>query len=398
MNFILSSQNVLNYLSERKICNLEKQKLDKIEARSSKNFNLLVSFADGSRLLVKQERRDRQGRTRNEFADEWRIQELCQKHSQLSSIRPLLSEAIDFDAENSIIVFKYLDEYTDLGDFYAKANNYPTAIAFSFGASLATIHRATIDSQQYRNFLISDGEESPSDRIPNFLRGLERLTPEIFGSVISDGIQFFRLYQLYDSLGQAIAELNAAFVPCCLTHNDLKLDNVLLYDKWESADSSVGSFGIVRLIDWELSDWGDPAYDLGIAISSYIRIWLRSLVVSADIALETSLQLATTPLEQLQPSIAALIRGYCSQFPEIIARRPDFLPRVMQFTGLGTIRRIQANLQYKESFDNTSICMLQVAKTLLCRPETSISTICGVEASELLTDYFPSAFNSYAIT
>lgn len=386
MTFLLSSQNVLTYLNEKGLCEAQEQHLSQIKEKSSKNFNLLVSFTNDRHLLIKQELHDREGKTKKDFLDEWGIHELLQ-FSELSPIRLLISEAIHFDPEYSIIVFNYLNDYCDLTDFYAQEQIFPTAIAATIGANLATIHRSTIDNQQYKNFLAQSYQKQQIDRIPNLLRGLERIEPEVFGSVCLDGIQFFVLYQLYESLGSAIAELNAAFQPCCLTHNDLKLDNILLhkdFSRYQAEPSNDISriSGIVRLIDWEHSRWGDPAFDLGILIASYLKIWLSSLVINADIDVETSLASAITPLEQVQPSIFALARAYFQQFPEILERSPDFLRRVMQFTGVALISRIQAKLEYQEAFDNTGICMLQVAKTLLCRPEQSISVVFGTTAVE----------------
>jgi 5-methylthioribose kinase len=214
---------------------------------------------------------------------------------------------------------------------------------------------------------------------------LERISPEVFGRVPADGLKFFALYQRYDSLKEAIAELTTAFEPCCLTHNDLKLNNILLHNDWEQillrAEASDSS--IIRLIDWERCSWGDPAFDLGMLIGSYLLTWLSSLVVSKSIAIEDSLRMAMTPLEKLQPSIAALTRAYFGNFPEILECRPDFLKRVMQFSGLAIIIQIQAMLQYQKTFDNMSICMLQVAKGLLCRPQQLITTVFGVAASEI---------------
>jgi hypothetical protein len=102
---------------------------------------------------------------------------------------------------------------------------------------------------------------------------------------------------------------------------------------------------------------GDPAFDLGTIIADYLTFWLSSLVVSTSIDVETALRLATTPLELLQPSIAAIIRAYFNTFPEIIKRRPDFLRRVVQFTGFGLIETIQAKLQYQEPLATwVSVC------------------------------------------
>ena len=165
-----------------------------------------------------------------------------------------------------------------------------------------------------------------------------------------------------------------------MTHNDLKLNNILLDNNWEQSNKS-----IVRLIDWERATWGDPAFDLGTLIGSYVQIWLSSLVISNSLTIEESLRLAVTPLEQLQPSIAALTQAYFNQFPEILEHRPDFLQRVVQFAGFALIQRIQAMIQYQKSFGNTGITMLQIAKTLLCRPQQSIPTIFGVTPTQLLS-------------
>jgi aminoglycoside phosphotransferase (APT) family kinase protein len=201
-----------------------------------------------------------------------------------------------------------------------------------------------------------------------------------------DGLKFFALYQRYDSLGEAIAQLGPTFTPTCLTHNDLKLNNILLHTNWEQSSNS-----IVRLIDWERSNWGDPAFDLGTLIASYIQIWLNSLVISKALTIEESLRLATTPLDQIQPSLATLTLAYLNTFPEILQHRPDYLQRVVQFAGLALIQQIQAMIQYQKSFGNAGICMLQVAKSLLCRPVQSIPTIFGTTANELIPISFISA-------
>jgi hypothetical protein len=222
------------------------------------------------------------------------------------------------------------------------------------------------------------------------VRQLRRISPEIFSLVPADALRFFALYQRYDSLGQAIAELTTAFEPCCLTHNDLKLNNVLLSNDWKLASpAEVSDHSIVRFIDWEHSSWGDPAFDLGTLIASYLQIWLSSLITSKAITIDESLRMATIPLEHLQPSLASVAIAYFTHFPEVLERRPNFLRRVVQFAGLALILQILSMIQYRKTFGNRGICMLQVAKTLLGRPEQSIATIFGLEASELIAPVLP---------
>jgi hypothetical protein len=386
MSFWLSSQNVFEYLNRLGILTQEEQDTSQIEHKVAKNFNLLLSLPDSRKLLVKQERYTPEGKTTGELLQEWRIQEFVQQFPALSHFRLLIPEVLHFDAEYSIIVSNYLNDYKDLADFYRTENVFPAVIASAIGATLATIHRATLNCQEYRDFFLQEGESVPAHLISKITRDLERITPEVFGQVPADGLKFFALYQRYPSLGQALAELTASFEPCCLTHNDLKLNNILLHNDWEQILSSPepSRNSIVRLIDWERCSWGDPAFDLGMLIGNYLLIWLNSLVVSKSIAIEESLRMAMTPLEQLQPSIATLVSAYFTNFPEILERRPQFLRRVMQFSGLALIIYIQSMIQHQKYFDNTGICMLQVAKGLLCRPEQLIPTVFGAAASEII--------------
>jgi thiamine kinase-like enzyme len=375
MTFILNSDNAFDYLLKQGLLDNSQQPPSKIEPVAAKNFNLLLSFTDKHKLLIKQERLNQEGKASGEFLIEWRIQEFIQRFPELDNYRQVLPEVLHFDVENSIIVFRYLDDYRDLMDFYTKEKNFSIEIATAIGTLLATIHRDTFNHQEYEDFFTKNSVNF--NQISNLALSLGQVKPEIFGLVPDDGLKFFALYQRYDSLGQAIAELGQSVKPACVTHNDLKLNNILLQNNWQD------SHNIIRFIDWERSAWGDPAFDLGTIIGNYVQIWLGSLVISNSLSIEESLRLAITPLELLQPSIGALTKAYLNTFPEILEHHPDYLQRVVQFAGFNLIQQIQAMLQYQRSFSNMGIAMMQVAKALLSRPVQSIPTIFGAAAEEL---------------
>jgi hypothetical protein len=140
---------------------------------------------------------------------------------------------------------------------------------------------------------------------------------------------------------------------------------------------------LIRVIDWEACTWGDPAFDLGTLLASYLKIWLSSLIVDPTLELEESLNLAMIPLEVLQPSILALIRAYLDTFPRILESHPDFIVRVVKFAGLALIQQIQHQIEYQKYFDNSSLCMFKVANNLLTIPEKSVLTIFGISESEI---------------
>jgi hypothetical protein len=71
------------------------------------------------------------------------------------------------------------------------------------------------------------------------------------------------------------------------------------------------------------------------------------------------------------------MQAYLQAFPTILSWRSDFLDRVVQFTGLSLIQRIEIIIEDDRTFGNQGIIMLQVAKQLLCNPQAAIVTIFG---------------------
>jgi Phosphotransferase enzyme family len=377
MTFRLGTQNFFTYLVDRGLCKFTERDQAQVKPRICKNFNLLVTLGDSRHLLLKQEPLDNTGKSRGGLSREWQFYRLLQEFTELNQIQALVSEAIEFDQQHSILTVNYLDQYCDLGDFYDREQQYPPPIAHALGTNLASIHQSTYDRQEFHEFL-AGGDDRNLATVPNFLDGLARIVPEKFAVISTDGFKFLKLYQRYKNLETAIGGLNDHFRPYCLTHDDLKLNNILLHNDWEHTASQS-----VRIIDWECWGWGDPAADLGALVGSYLKLWLGSLVINTDIDIATALSLAQTPLEAIQPSIHALVSGYLHKFPKILEHDPNFINRVVQFAGWGLIERIRAAIHYYQPFTNTEICMLEVAKTLLCDPELSVPVVFGVSLSTL---------------
>jgi hypothetical protein len=374
----LSSQNVIQYLQNAGLCSSEDGAASESELpESNKNFNLLVNLANNRKLLVKQERSHQE--TSHEFFNEWLFHQLLQQFPVIGNISAIASLVVHFDEENSILVRNYLSDYQQLGDFYQKADIFPDEIATAIGTILAGLHRATFNGREYRDFMATAPAGQFRYHFYNPAQGIGSITPEIFGMIPSEALKFHRLYQRYETLESAIADLAYEWKPCCLTHNDLNLQNILVHSRWQQLDNC-----LVRLIDWEACAWGDPAFDLGTLLASYLEIWLSSLVVDLYLELEESLHLAVTPLEVLQPSILALIRSYLNAFPMILEYRRDFILRVVQFAGLALIHQIQDKIKCRHDFDNTDICKLQVGKNLLTMPEQGVLTIFGISESQIL--------------
>jgi hypothetical protein len=394
MTFRLSSENVVRYLINRGLCDPQLNTAE-VRSLSSKNFNLLVKFPNQCTFLVKQERFNTLEKTHGEFRKEWRIQELLRTFPQLKSLSPLLSEAVHFDSEHSIVVMRYFEEYTDLNAFYQECNDqspheqesnqFPPVVAAAIGEAIATIHAATFGKTEYLNFLSNEHSNTVIQRTPKFSQPFHKINPGIFGAFCSDGIEFFRLFQRSPRLLTAIESLQERWQPTCLIHNDFRFYNVILHREWETlSPNKQQNVAVIRIIDWERFKWGDPAFDLAWMIADYLTLWINSLMIHPAVDLTTALQLAQTPLEHLQPTLIALVQGYLCRFPQITISRPEFLTHVMEYTGYYLMSRLRRAVEEQRPFDNQGICTMQVAKKLLCQPEEALVSIFGQSAQSIL--------------
>ncbi len=388
MGLILSSDNVVEFLKRSEVCHRDFQPTVPIICKESKNFNLVVKAEDSNSFLVKQNRVDSEGKTSGNLITEWVLQDLIDNFPSLISIQPLISKVIKFDWQNSTLISVFYDNYVSLDDFYESNKNYDSRIASLVGINLAKIHRATYQQQQQQEFLGRYLRLDLAQRPPGFIRSLNKINPRIFAEICPDGLTFYKLYQRFPSLNQAVIELYSHLQPTCLTHNDLTLDNFIIDAQLDLSQDSVAiKPEQLKIIDWEFINWGDPAVDLGMLVSQYLGEWLNSLVADRNLELNTILRLATCPLEKIMPSLQELLQGYLAQFPQILDEQPDFVSRVVQFAGIGILERLSYYVEYHYHFDNESLCKLQVAKTLLCNPQQGIETLFGTTEYELINRY-----------
>jgi hypothetical protein len=376
MALALNSDNYWDYLQQHGLMAGDPASLT-AKPISARNFNLIVRNPGQPTLLLKQETIDGRGRQAGKLFTEWQLQELVGRLPDLQALRSFLPEVLHCDRENSIVVNRFFEDYADLSDYYDDELEFPVEIPTRFGQLLGQIHGSSFERPAYQAEILQVLGKAKL-RAKQFMSSMQRLHTGLFEVTPLECMQFYQLYQQFPSLAAAVQQLSDKTLACTLVHNDLKLNNILLHHNWSDTTAAM-----LRPIDWERAGWGDPAGDLGMLIGSYVAMWLDSIVVGAGLNITESLQLATVPLEDLQPSLYALVDSYLQTFPRILVAQPDYLERVLQHCGLALIGRIEARISYDRVFGNRGIITLQVAKQLLCNPAGFMPTVFGSAAAQL---------------
>ena len=384
MGFALSSENVVSFLKEHKICSSDFQPNAPIISQEGTNFNLVVKSARGRDLMVKQNRISDRQNSLGSLPVEWVVQELINTFPSLRHLQPLVSKVLFIDWSNSILVSVFYDNYLALDRFDKVRESFAPTVSYTLGGNIAKIHSATYRQQAHFEFLCRYLKLDTVKKQPDFIKRLTKLDTSLWGRICPDGFAFYKLYQRFPSLNEAVIELFENIQPSCLIHNDLTLDNFIIDRQIDSNLVDIVPEQI-KIIDWERINWGDPAVDLGMFLSEYIGgIWLGNLISDRHLDLNTMLSTAKFPLEEIAPCLKAFMQGYLIQFPQIAIERVDFIRRVVQFAGIGILNRLTYYVEHHYPFNNNSICKLQVAKNLLCYPQQSIETIFGASEEDLL--------------
>ena len=311
---------------------------------------------------------------------EWHIYNFLQSDQSLDYVSSLTPELLHFDENNLILIYKCPTDYISLKNYYKNQEYFPNFLAELVGTTLAKLHSATINSQQCHTF-VSELEECKlnyqlpyPDYLSDYLIG--RIEPESLKKSQVVSWRFLGNFQQSEAVREVVTDLVLNHRHCCLTHNNIQFNNILIPRHWEKlvTETPDSDRSLIKLIDWEAYSWGDPACDLGKAILGHFLLWIDSMIVHPAIETKKSIQLATIPLEVVRPSLVAMTKAYINTYPKILEDYPEFIKRVIQFAGLGLIYQLltKFQLQPEMALSHQKLYFF-IASQLLCKPEKFLS-------------------------
>ena len=171
----------------------------------------------------------------------------------------------------------------------------------------------------------------------------------------------------------ALARLGRQWRPSTLIHGDVKFSNVLAR-KPGAADAGPW------IVDWEMVQHGDPAWDLAGALQDFLVLWVSSMPMAEELSAVDRVQQARIPLSSLRPAIAALWSGYRRGAGLADDEVPGFLRRAVEFSAA---RLLQSAFEWTDdavALPGTVVLFLQIAANLLADPGRGQFELYGLPA------------------
>lgn len=239
-------------------------------------------------------------------------------------------------------------------DWSDHRGRFPRIPARSLGHVLARLHRLHMDLPQSAHpawgLLLP---EPPHEFVLDLSAGAQDLLARI---------------QASSAMCERLDALRDAATDGVLVHGDLRWDNCL-------ALPAPGSRRRTRvlLVDWELADRADPAFDVGSVLAEYLRVWVGSIPIVDPVEPGRLVHRALHPLRRMQPAIGAFWSAYAGA-----SAQPPPLRRVVELAG---VRLLQTAVERARGLSAASahvVTLVQLADNLLRRPEDAAADLLGL--------------------
>jgi Ser/Thr protein kinase RdoA (MazF antagonist) len=365
----LTVDTVVPYLLERNLVSVAaivEGDLEVIDA-GRRNHNLKIVRRDGPSYLIKQPGEGEHS-TDMTIRCEAAFYNHCKRDPIAAEVGEVLPNLYCWDEERNLLVLELVDG-RPLWTHYAATSppEFSCDSAAPLGDALGTFHRA------FRERLSLSDEWAGLPTAPPWILFAHRPTPEIFARLSPANLQVLKLLQKNRTMTASLETLCNEWTPDALIHNDIKGDNVLVTTHTDGHVS-------VRIVDWELIQIGDAAWDVGTVFRDFLDYWLLSVPLSGDLSPEQMLEGAHVPLAKIHPATRAFWQAYRRAAWIDPDTAGPFLLRALRFAAA---RMAQGAYELSSTVpqpSNYAVAMLQLAANILADPRDASVHLFGIPA------------------
>ena len=337
-----------------------------ITSVARRNRNLRVTRKHGSGYLIKQPEPGGDSHRRS-LKREARFYTWC-RSQDLPTFNGFVPRLEFFQPEEGILVIELLPGARSLWSAYQDAEQGPAAekALVDLGCALGSLHADLRDSRWRADPFLA---ELPSK--PPWVLSVHRPEVEILRQLSPAKRQLLQIVQNDQGMSDSLDLAREMWQVETIIHGDVRSDNVLVL-----ADGAA-----IRLVDWELVQRGDPAWDVGGAFQDILLFWLDGQTSSGN-ETEGEGNAPQVTFAALRSLLGAFWRSYLSA--SRIPAAAELERRAVPFSGA---RLIQSAWELSAAGDRLSrlaVLALQVGANVLADPRAAAADLYGLESEPLV--------------
>ncbi len=303
-------------------------------------------------------------------AAEARFYGFCDSEQKASAVRRLLPAILRVDGEAPLLVIELVAGSRSLwrecrdsspGDV---SSGWFEAVGNALGALHTTFRQPG---------LATDPRLGRLPKVPSFYLNLDRPRPHQLRYLSRGQLEVLEMAQSEPGITAGLERARAAWRVETLIHGDVRWENVLVVGR-PRADAPI------RLIDWELVQRGDPAWDIGGMLQEFVRFWLTGMSMRPDLETHRRLATARWPLETLRPAVRAFWAAYLEARRHDPGGTDDLLTRAIDYSAA---RLVLSAFEHHAEIDRASplgVLLLQVSANIFADPERAAGAMYDLES------------------
>ena len=357
------------YLLESKLVDTTAIVAGDLVVRSAlrRNRNLRVEHRQAQGYLLKQPDPGEWGGART-LGTEAGFHRLCQEEPAAAAVAEFVPRLRRHDPAGPLLVFELLVGTENLWQSYSArpASEFPLDITRALGRAVGTVHAA------FRSPSLADHPfVTALPSAPPWVLSLHQPTSELLGRLGAAHRQTLRILQSDETLSARLDALRPEWRVETLIHGDLKSDNVLVAEQ-------PGGPPAVSLVDWEMVQRGDPAWDLAGVLQDFVLFWISRMPLDPKLAPEERVAQSETPLAVLQLAIRAFWHGYCQAAAMAAGVTGELQRRAVLFSAARLIQSAYEKARGYDRLPADAVLALQIAANVLDRPAEAAFHLYGL--------------------
>lgn len=284
-----------------------------------------------------------------------------------AALGELMPRFVDYDATRMALTVELLPNEGSLADYHARHGAFPVEMGERLGVMLGSYHRhAGVGTRDA-------GRDAVFPRGIPWILGAVHHNPAHLGPVSGGNQELARILARYPEYGPALDAIRNGWRRDALIHGDLKWENCVVLPP-----EAPGAVPALRIVDWELADFGDSCWDVGSIFQAYLCYWILSIHPPVPVPPERLPEHAQVPLERMQPAMAAFWEAYVETLGAGRAEAGDRLRRSALYAAARMIQTAWEHTAYTPQVTPNIFCIMQVAMNVLLRPGDAVHTLLGI--------------------
>jgi len=282
---------------------------------------------------------------------------LARNDSQFISLIPLTPEFFFYDPERQMLITRLISNGEDLWEHFRRQGEVRSDVAQKLGSLLGAYHKNdtgailksshnTIFPRQLPWILLSERRNSHP------FKYLSRATAELFDQV-----------ERSRQLPEALDQIRNEWQTTTLMHGDLKLENCIL-----STDLVTNEISVTT-VDWELADIGDPCWDTGSILQSFVSAKIMSYPITD--ASRDFLDQRVAVFESLR----SFWQAYSQSLGITSESSEKLLKRCLRFGAARMIQSAYEYMQFLPQLSTNARFLVEMSESLLLNPTKAIEII-----------------------